>query len=53
VLRVTAGERRNEWPSYDFAERITEKAAPTGHFVAEEDPAWLLSTLETFLGEPR
>ncbi|MFG1607609.1 alpha/beta fold hydrolase [Actinoplanes sp. NPDC049265] len=49
VLRVYAGEHDNDWPPAEFADRITEVAAPTGHFVAEENPRWLLDTMEKFL----
>ena len=33
------------------APRLTAAVAPTGHFVPEEDPAWLVTHLEEFLGE--
>lgn len=32
-----------------YADNMREAFAPTGHFVAEEDPEWLVATLDDFL----
>ena len=32
-----------------YADHLIGRVAPTGHFVAEEDPAWLLETLAELL----
>jgi pimeloyl-ACP methyl ester carboxylesterase len=53
VLSVVAGAHRTEpaapAPLLDHADDLTEVTAPTGHFIAEEDPQWFLTTLRGFL----
>ncbi|WP_063746515.1 alpha/beta fold hydrolase [Catenuloplanes japonicus] len=55
VLTVGAGAHLGDAPVpaplSGHADDLTALAAPTGHFVAEEDPGWLLATISTFLGE--
>ncbi|MGW4629544.1 alpha/beta fold hydrolase [Streptomyces rubiginosohelvolus] len=36
-----------------YADDVHEAFAPTGHFVAEEDPAWFVATLDDFLTPTR
>ena len=52
VLVVNSGAHRRVEadPLRPHVKQLTALAAPTGHFIAEEDPAWLLSTLKDFLG---
>ncbi|MFE7142531.1 hypothetical protein ACFVAG_32695 [Streptomyces sp. NPDC057644] len=38
---------------HPYADDTREVLAPTGHFVAEEDPAWFAATLDEFLTSAR
>ena len=52
VLTVGGGARTGDAAGVALrphATRLTSLVAPTGHFVAEEDPAWFLRALEDFL----
>lgn len=53
VLDVRAGAHghtaADPRPLRAHAENLTVVAAPTGHFVAEEDPQWFIGTLNRFL----
>jgi pimeloyl-ACP methyl ester carboxylesterase len=52
VLAVGGGDRMGASVSESLAPHATKlvgKVAPTGHFVPEEDPEWLLSALDEFL----
>lgn len=52
VLTVGGGARTGDAAGVALrphATRLTSLVAPTGHFVAEEDPAWFLRVLEDFL----
>lgn len=57
VLTVSAGAHGGAVPGpaplSGHADNLTALAAPTGHFVAEEDPGWLLATVGAFLEEVR
>jgi len=54
VLAIGGGDRMGAAVAgalEGHASRLTGVVAPTGHFIQEEDPAWLVSTLHKFLDE--
>lgn len=50
VVAGVGGQSAETWTRLrDHADDLTVLTAPTGHFVAEQDPQWFLSELHTFL----
>ena len=52
VLAIGGGDRTGTGAAdalRPYAPRLTGLVAPTGHFVVEEDPAWFLRALDSFL----
>jgi pimeloyl-ACP methyl ester carboxylesterase len=55
VMAIGGGARMGESVAsalQPHAPRLTGLVAPTGHFVAEEDPDWFLRALTEFLDRP-
>ena len=57
VLRISAGAHDSApvepGPLGAYVDDLTVLAAPTGHFVPEEDPGWLIKTVSSFLERSR
>ena len=50
VLDVVAGQDTDTWQRlHGHVDDLTVSSAPTGHFIAEENPQWFLDELRTFL----